>query len=262
MAFLKFEKPSVAPILDQRMETFEIVNTIDIDYYISDVNFSLDERLLLLSSNKVIEVWSMETNQIVKRIEETVNEDFYHYCLYRCLFTPDNDHFLVERPNGVMLYSINDSDIECFQNVNWLEYLRHKFSLDGKYLALNYEIISVDTRDTILSLAEGDMDSYTSNMVSVEFSADCRYIVASYGNSTIKVWSLETGECISVFEEDEKDIRNAYFTKDGKSILCVSEDMVKEIPIVTIDEILFNWSKIFGSNPELTPEENQKYYLN
>lgn len=244
------------------METFEIVNTIDIDYYISDVNFSLDERLLLLSSNKVIEVWSMETNQIVKRIEETVNEDFYHYCPYRCLFTPDNDHFLVERPNGVMLYSINDSDIECFQNVNWLGYHRHKISLDGKYLALNYEIISVDTRDTILSLAEGDMDSFTSEMVSVEFSADCRYIVASYGNSTIKVWSLETGECISVFEEDEKDIRNAYFTKDGKSILCVSEDMVKEIPIVTIDEILFNWSKIFGSNPELTEEENQKYYLN
>lgn len=241
------------------VETSEVINVINHDYsWLRNVKFSLDGRLLLLQSlDGEIEIWSLETNQIVKKIAKTEEKMLYRS---ECIITPNNDYVVLKNDEGVKLYSITNPDIKYFQDVSYYEFVKsYKFSPDGNYLAFNNEIISVDTKDTILSLPSGD--AFTFGLRSVEFSADCKYIVASYTNNSIKVWSLESGNCICTIE-NEKDLRHAYFTKDGKNILSISDNMVRRIPIKTVDEILDDWSEILGPNAELTEEEKEKYFLN
>ena len=241
------------------VETSEVINVINHDYsWLRNVKFSLDGRFLLLQSlDGEIEIWSLETNQIVKKIAKTEETMLYRS---ECIITPNNDYVVLIDDEGVKLYSITNPDIKYFQDVSCYEFVKsYKFSPDGNYLAFNNEIISVDTKDTILSLPNGD--AFAFGLRSVEFSADCKYIVASYTNNSIKVWSLESGNCICTIE-NEKDLRHAYFTKDGKNILSISDNMVRRIPIKTVDEILDKWSEILGPNAELTEEEKERYFLN
>ena len=242
------------------VETSEIVNTINYDYnWLRNVKFSIDGSLLLLHSlDDEIEIWSLETNQTIKKIVEP--EERKSFFSSEIIIRSNKDYVVFMNDKGMVSYPITNFDVKYFQEVKYvLTDSPCRFSPDGNYLAFNNEIISVDTKDTILSLPNGD--AFTFGLRSVEFSADRKYMVASYTNNSIKVWSLESVNCICTIE-NEKDLRHAYFTKDGKNILSISDNMVKKVPIKTVEEILDDWSEILGPNAELTEEEKEKYFLN
>lgn len=63
------------------------------------------------------------------------------------------------------------------------------------------------------------LKGHTSNINSIAFSPDDRYIATVAGDSTARIWDAKNGRQLFLFRHPDKGIWNCAFTSDGKSLL-------------------------------------------
>ena len=61
-------------------------------------------------------------------------------------------------------------------------------------------------------------------MLSVHFSPDGQQLVSSGFDNLIKIWDVETGECLHTITEHENWIRTTYFSPNGALLVSASCD--------------------------------------
>ena len=65
---------------------------------------------------------------------------------------------------------------------------------------------------------------HTSNVESVSFSPDGRFLVSASMDGTMRVWNVNTGECVKLLVGHSGWVNSACFSPDGKYIVSASED--------------------------------------
>jgi WD40 repeat protein len=66
-------------------------------------------------------------------------------------------------------------------------------------------------------------------VTSVSFSPDGQWIASGSGDSTVKVWSLESGECVTTLRDHSLGVTSVSFSPDGKFIASGSEDRTVKV---------------------------------
>ena len=68
------------------------------------------------------------------------------------------------------------------------------------------------------------LTGHSSGVTSVSFSPDGASIVSGSGDKTVKVWSVESGECVTMFEGHSRGVLSVSFSPDGAFIVSGSMD--------------------------------------
>ena len=69
-----------------------------------------------------------------------------------------------------------------------------------------------------------DISKHSNSVWSVTFSSDGKWLVSASYDETIKLWSVETGECLQTFVGHRGPILNVKFSHDNRSIISVGVD--------------------------------------
>ena len=70
----------------------------------------------------------------------------------------------------------------------------------------------------------GVLKGHEDNVQSAAFSPDGKKIVSASEDYTVKVWDVQTGECIRTLKGHEEYVQSAAFSPDGKRIVSASDD--------------------------------------
>jgi WD40 repeat protein len=68
------------------------------------------------------------------------------------------------------------------------------------------------------------LKGHTSYVTSVVFNHDGTKIVSGSRDNTIRVWNVDTGECISTLKCHTRDVFSVRFNHDGTKIVSGSDD--------------------------------------
>ena len=91
-----------------------------------------------------------------------------------------------------------------------------------QFLYLNSKVESID--DGKIKIAR-TFDGHTSDVRSVSFSSDGKYICSGSLDKTVRLWDIHTGENIRTFEGHTDRVNCVSFSPDGKYICSGSGDI-------------------------------------
>jgi len=96
---------------------------------------------------------------------------------------------------------------------------------DNQHVAVGYGPYSVIFWDSVKQEAVKILEGHTNWVVSLAFSPDGKRLISGAGDSTARVWDLESGEEIGRirFEGGSTYIDSVGFSPDGKSVLAATE---------------------------------------
>ena len=93
------------------------------------------------------------------------------------------------------------------------------------------------------------------------YNSDGRYVASSGKDNTIRIWDVQTGKCIQVYNNSDELINYMDFTPDGNYIITISSNnTVKVWRFPTLQYYLDKNREQF-KNRQLTTEERKKYFL-
>ncbi|KAJ3036798.1 hypothetical protein HDU99_010465, partial [Rhizoclosmatium hyalinum] len=64
---------------------------------------------------------------------------------------------------------------------------------------------------------------------SVAYSPDSKSVVSGSHDNTVKLWSVETGECVKTLEGHSESVRSVAFSPDGKTVISGSRDITVKL---------------------------------
>jgi WD40 repeat protein len=83
-------------------------------------------------------------------------------------------------------------------------------------------------------------EGHSQYVTSVSFSPDGASIVSGSLDNTVKVWSVESGECVTTFEGHSDAVTSVSFSPDGASIVSGSWDKTVKVWSVESGECVFS----------------------
>lgn len=265
-----YTKPSIrsssrSDLFFWNLETEEPSFQGEIEGFITSLAFSSDgKRIVLVSNDKTVYIWDVETKKEICRLEghtDRVNSVAFSpdgkqivtaswdrtmriwdaetdKGILRVMEHPDVVYSAAFSPDGKRIISASSDktvyiwDIETNKVIRKLkghaDYVNSvAFSSDGK------RIISASKDKTVriwgARLPHGikklrRLKGHTAFVSSVAFSPDGKQIVSASWDNTVRIWDVETGKEILSLAGHTGDVSSAAFSPDGKRIVSASRD--------------------------------------
>jgi WD40 repeat protein len=168
------------------------------------VCFSPDNQLLASSGyDQRVIIWSVKSGKQLRALELkswSVAIDF----------SPDNRRLAVANQEGntVIYDAQTGSQLQTLETGSYVDAVA--FSHDGRYLATaNGDIMFWDLKT---GLKAKTLKGHRSSVINISFSPDGGFLASASRDKTARVWNVETGETIKVFET-QTPIRVSYSPK-------------------------------------------------
>ncbi|MBK8022379.1 MAG: protein kinase [Chloroflexi bacterium] len=91
--------------------------------------------------------------------------------------------------------------------------MRHQYTPQGDAALVAAALLEYPVRGFV---------GHTDRIKAVDYSPDGRYILTGSGDSTVRLWEVQTGREVRQFSGDMQDINSAVFSPDGQTILTGS----------------------------------------
>ena len=190
------------------------------------VKFSNDGKYLATGSNKLAQIFSVETGQRVRVFPADdnkssspiiTNNNKYHENVHG----NENDLSMIMNNNGAPQQSGDKED----------SYVRSVcFSPDGKYLVAGAEDKTVKIWDIKTGALKHSLYGHELDIYSLDFSHDNRLLVSGSGDGKAKIWNMETGKCEFTLGNDEigpkEGVTSVAISPDGRTVAAGSLDCV------------------------------------
>ena len=97
------------------------------------------------------------------------------------------------------------------------------------------------------------MKEHKGHVLSIAFSPDGQTIASSSEDTTIKIWSLENGECINTLEGHKNRVRSILYAS-----ISITSEQVDQIIVTGSDEgIIKMWDSLGKCQKTLSAHENR-----
>ena len=73
------------------------------------------------------------------------------------------------------------------------------------------------------------LEEHEGSVHSVAFSPDGKFLASGGDDHTVRIWSVETGECLKVLKEQESSVHSVAFSPDGKFLASGGRDKIVRI---------------------------------
>ncbi len=209
---------------------------------VTSVDISSDNKLILVSDIKNINIYNLESGKKILSVEAHQKE------INSVQFSPDGNYFLSASDDGTAAIRktnsgkqivtfegfINQADqgTDLDQESYWQYYARSYFdrktntllSPDGKLLIIGKK----DSVANVLNFETGRIAfrliGHSEAVICYDFSTDGKYIVTGSADRTIKLWSASDGELLKTFKGHRDMIFSVHFNNEGTKILSSSWD--------------------------------------
>jgi len=79
---------------------------------------------------------------------------------------------------------------------------------------------------------------HTNGVNTVCVTSDCNYIISGSWDNTVRVWSIESGECVFILEGHANWVNSVYITSDCNYIISASLDNTVRVWSLTTGEFI------------------------
>ena len=59
-------------------------------------------------------------------------------------------------------------------------------------------------------------------MYSVDYSSDGRFVVSGSGDKTVRIWDVDTGECVKILKGHTSEVNGVSFSPNNKYVVSGS----------------------------------------
>ena len=194
------------------------------------LHLSHDCKNILILEDNHLKLWNIEDQKFVRNFEghtdNVITADISRDNNYIVSASEDNSIRLWDIQNGECIYNFSDTVYQI------------KFNPNGTQICYSQakEIVLLDTKthkETNRLVGHSDI------VLSINYSDDGKYIVSTSKDRTIKLWCVNSGNCIKTITDERNIIMfNAMFSPNGKSILVTYEDQPFRLYDITSGKLI------------------------
>lgn len=201
-------------------------------HYAMDLGFNVDGHYIVVSKDKVVQLWSLETGKELKRFEG-------HKKFVTSVALSTDSQYIVSgsRDNTVRVWSVATGKelkrLEGHEN----NVTSVALSADGRYIVSGSDDKTVRLWDfaTGEELKRFEEDKYT--FTKVAFSADGDHVVTLSYDMTVRLWSVASGEELKRFKVSEILSSLSSLSADGRYIVVAKDKALQLWSIETGKEV-------------------------
>ena len=184
------------------------------------------------SFDNTIKIWNLETGILINTLQEPSRINAIAIHPYKSLLVSGCDDNTIKIWNLGTLTSI---PLEFHTN----RVLAVAISKDGETLisgSRDHTLKILNWTSSDLQLKHNIIEDY-GTILALEITPDNKQIVSVYGDNTVRIWDLETGEIIKTIIKYTDLIWSIAITPDSKTLVCGSRDRTIKIIDLATSEI-------------------------
>lgn len=186
---------------------------------INSVAYSPDEKYIVsCSNNGDIQFWNAKTGEEITTWKSREAKF--------AKFSPDGKRILIGTENG-------DIEIDCISE--WY----HPYTK-------SIEVSSATPEGETYRSCNITLEGHSESVACAAFSPDGENVISGHWDGTIKVWSLNTGNCVKVLGWGLDDVSSVAYSPDGKYFVGAGGKGIKEEFITEKGDTTFRWTSGIG----------------
>ena len=192
----------------------------------TSLSFSPDGKYLASGSYRTIQLWDVETGEMLSRPFEG-HQEF----VVSVMFSPDGEYIVSGSfDSTVRIWNVQTGEAALEPFEGHVGVVSASFSPDGKYIISgSYDCIIRLWKFETNKVGLRPIEWHTDSITSVSFSPDGKYIASGSSDHTVRLWNVETGRAaLKPFKGQTSPVTTSVsFSPTGEYIASGSSNIIR-----------------------------------